>query len=119
MDLVPGAQVPGAPGPSAPKRTKKYIPAIGPRLRPLLGVLFGCFALMGADSLYLSTITFLEWQRGETYQNYFYQYMFLGHLALGVAMVLPVIVFGIAHIRNAHDRPNRRAVTVGYALFAT
>ena len=33
--------------------------------------------------------------------------------------MLPVIVFGIAHICNADNRPNRRAVRVGYALFAT
>jgi tetratricopeptide (TPR) repeat protein len=43
--------------------------------------------------------------------------MFLGHLVLGVAIVVPVIVFGIAHIRNTRNRPNRRAIRAGYALF--
>ena len=33
--------------------------------------------------------------------------------------MLPVVLFGIFHIKNAHDRPNRRAVKVGYLLFAT
>ena len=33
-------------------------------------------------------------------------------------IILPVLIFGIAHIRNAYNRPNRRAVRVGYGLFA-
>ncbi len=65
-----------------------------------------------------AAITFLEWWRGLTYQNYFYMVMFGAHLVLGLLIVLPVIIFGCIHIKNAHDRPNRRAVRVGYALFA-
>ncbi len=45
--------------------------------------------------------------------------MFLVHLVLGALIVLPVVIFGIFHIKNAYDRPNRRAVYVGYGLFAT
>ncbi len=96
---------------------RRYVPAVGPKLLKLLYVVFGLFALMAFNSVYLTTITFSEWVTGETYQDYFYQYMFLGHLALGLLIILPVIVYGIIHIRNAHDRPNRRAVKVGYALF--
>jgi tetratricopeptide (TPR) repeat protein len=44
--------------------------------------------------------------------------MFLAHLVLGLVLVLPVVVFGVAHICNAYNRPNKRAVRVGYALFA-
>src|SRR5207253_1508752 len=55
----------------------------------------------------------------QTYQNWFYMVMFGAHLALGLLLVLPFVVFGILHIKNAHDRPNRRAVKVGYLLFAT
>lgn len=100
---------------------KKYVRAVGPRLRVLLYFIFGLFAALGANSVYLAAITFLEWWKGDpdtTYQNWFYMVMFGGHLALGLVLVLPVIVFGALHIRNAHDRPNRRAVRVGYALFA-
>lgn len=102
----------------AQKKRRPYIPAVGPKLQRLLSFLFVSFALLGINSVYLATITFLEWRNGETYQNYFYQWMFLGHLVLGLLIVLPVIVFGIVHIKNSHDRPNRRAVRVGYALFA-
>ena len=31
---------------------------------------------------------------------------------------MPLLVFGGLHIRNAHNRRNRRAVRVGYVLFA-
>ena len=97
---------------------KKYVRAVGPRLRVLLYVVFALFAVLGANSVYLASITFLEWWRGLTYQNYFYMVMFGAHLVLGLLIVLPVIVFGALHIKNAHDRPNRRAVKVGYLLFA-
>src|SRR5687767_10351411 len=104
--------------PSGEPQRKKYVRAVGPRLRIVLYLVFGLFALLGANSVYLSSITFLEWWRGLTYQNYFYMVMFGTHLVLGLLIVLPVIIFGCIHIKNAHDRPNRRAVRVGYALFA-
>ena len=100
---------------------KKYVRAVGPRLRWVLYFIFGLFAVLGANSVYLGSITFLEWWKADpatTYQNWFYMIMFGAHLALGLVLVLPVIVFGVIHMRNAHDRPNRRAVRVGYALFA-
>lgn len=104
---------------------KRYVPAVGPRLKKLLLLIFALFAVLGVNSVYLASITLLEWISkvrdplgiGFTYQNYFYQLMFLAHLALGLALVLPVVLFGIFHIRNASNRPNRRAVRAGYALF--
>ena len=110
--VSPGGATPG----------KRYVRVVGPRLRILLCFIFGLVALLGANSAYLASITFLEWfnrAAGVTFQNYFYQYMFLAHLALGLVLVLPFVVFGILHIKNAHDRPNRRAVKVGYLLFST
>src|SRR4051812_2034227 len=109
----------GVPQPT-PARVK-YVRAVGPRLRLLLYAIFGLVAALGANSAYLASITFLGWLKrssGETYENYFYMYMFLAHLALGLVLILPVIVFGLIHIKNAHNRPNRRAVRVGYLLFA-
>ena len=94
---------------------------MGPRLRVLLRFLLGLTAVLAANSVYLGAITFLEWLKGdpnETYQNWFYMAMFGTHLGLGLSIVLPVIIFGVLHIRNAHARPNRRAVKVGYLLFA-
>jgi len=93
----------------------RYVPAVGPRLRRLLAVIFFLFALLVVNSVYLVTVTVA----GARYQNWFYLNMFLLHLVLGLLIIVPVIVFGVAHIRNAHNRPNRRAVRVGYALFTT
>ena len=88
-------------------------------MRRLLFVVFGLFALLAINSVYLVGVSAMEWSTGRTYQNWFYMNMFLVHLLLGSLIVLPVIAFGVAHIRNAHNRPNRRAVRVGYGLFST
>lgn len=92
--------------------------AVGPKLRKLLHVVFVLIALLFANSAYLGTITFLEWWRQQSLQNYFYLWMFLGHLVLGLLLVVPFIVFGAVHMRNTLQRRNRRAVKVGYVLFA-
>ena len=110
---------PEATTPAGTPARRRYVPAVGPRLRKLLGVVFGLFALLAVNSLYLVSVRVLEAVTGRTYQNWFYIGMFLFHLVLGLLIVVPVIVFGILHLRNAKDRPNRRAVKVGYALFAT
>ena len=74
--------------------------------------------MLSANALYLAVITTLESITGKTYQNYFYQYMFLLHLVFGLLLVGPFVVFGIAHIYNAWNRQNHRAVKMGYVLFA-
>src|SRR5882724_10305477 len=102
---------------ASPPRPPGYVPAVGPRLKKLLLTVFALVALLGANSLYLVSITFLEWWKGLTYQNYFYQVMFLLHLALGLLLVVPFLAFGIIHLVTARKRRNRRAVRVGYALF--
>jgi tetratricopeptide (TPR) repeat protein len=94
-----------------------YVPAVGPRLKKLLLIVFSLVALLGANSLYLVAITILEWWKGLTYQNYFYQVMFLLHLALGLLLLIPFLAFGIIHLVTARKRRNRRAVRVGYSLF--
>lgn len=107
-----------SPAASAPPTRKKYVRAIGPKLRIVLYLVLALVALLGANSFYLSAITFLEWvNRPELYQNYFYQLMFLAHLILGFLVIVPYLIFGFIHMKNSHDRPNRRAVRVGYALF--
>ena len=106
---------PSSSGP--PRKRRRFRKAVGSRLQPVLSMVFALFAVLAVNAGYLLAVRLLEVLRGETYQNWFYMVMFLMHLVLGLLFVLPVIVFGIAHIRNTHDRPNRRAVKVGYALF--
>jgi len=104
--------------PSSPAAKKRrYFPAVGSRLKPLLAVVFGLFALLAVNATYLGSVTLVESITGQVYQNWFYLIMFLAHLVLGALIVVPVVVFGFAHIRNTYDRRNRRAVRVGYGLF--
>ncbi len=105
------AAVPETPRPKATR-------VVGPRLRVLLYIVFAFVALLGVNSVYLSTITALESFTGRTYQDYFYQYMFLLHLALGLLLVVPFLAFGLVHMWLARNRRNRRAVKIGYVLFA-
>lgn len=107
-------------GNAAPAR-RAPIKAVGPRLKKLLIFIFILVALLGANSVYLSGITFLNFLHsgeGVSYQNWFYLVMFLGHLVLGLILILPFIAFGAIHIWNTRHRKNRRAIRVGYVLFA-
>ncbi len=105
------------PSTPSPKPRRAYLPAVTPRLRKLLLFLFALFALLGANSVYLATVTTIEFWTGQTLQNYFYQVMFLGHLVLGLVSVVPFAWFAVVHMRNTWHRRNRRAVYIGYALF--
>ena len=100
----------------APGRTRR--PAVGPRLRVVLAGVFVLLALLGVNSGYLATITCAEWITGATWQGWLYQWMFLGHLALGLAFTAPFVIFAVGHVAATRARKNRRAVRVGYALLA-
>ena len=108
-----------AAGPGKRKGPKpKFRKAIGPGLAKLFALVQGLFALLVVNSFYLIGVTILETSSGQVFQNWFYLNMFLVHLVLGFAMTIPVMVFGFAHCFNTYNRPNRRAVWVGYGLFA-
>ena len=132
MDSVPNDSAASSSASSAPNNPvatatpkvmpmptgKLYVRAVTPGLRKLLYVVFGLIALLGANSLYLIAITAMEAITKQTFENYFYQFMFLGHLVLGLLLIGPLVVFGTLHMLYAKDRRNRRAVKVGYVLFA-
>jgi hypothetical protein len=101
------------PGPNLRRAPRK---AVGDRLRKVLFVVLGLFALLGVNAVYLTGVRVLEAVTGRTYQDWFYLAMFLLHLVLGIAILLPFIAFGFVHVRNTHNRRNRRAVKVGWAL---
>jgi tetratricopeptide (TPR) repeat protein len=88
-------------------------------MRSLLGLVFLLVALLAVNSSYLAAITLLEHFTAELHQDFFYLSMFLVHLALGLLLSVPFLVFGILHLRRAVRRPNRYAVRAGAALFAT
>ncbi|MFK8015306.1 MAG: tetratricopeptide repeat protein [Gammaproteobacteria bacterium] len=99
------------------RRRRLREPVVGPRLRKVLLAVFGLFALLSVTAVYLGATSLLEWYTQQTYQDYFYQIVFLAHLILGLLIIAPVVIYGVVHMRKAWFRPNRRAVRVGYALF--
>lgn len=101
------------------RASRSLPPVIGPRLKKLLVIVFTLFGLLAINSMYLASVTIIEWVTEELYQEYFYQLMFLLHLLLGLVILLPTIVFGALHLRNAWPRPNYRAVRAGLALYST
>jgi tetratricopeptide (TPR) repeat protein/cytochrome b561 len=94
-------------------------PVVGPRLSRLLKVAFLLFGLLAVNSLYLASVTLVEELSGDLYQDFLYQVMFLLHLVLGFLIILPAVIFGALHLRNAWPRPNYRAVRAGLALYLT
>jgi hypothetical protein len=106
-----------SPLPTPGAAPKRVLP-VGPRLRKLLYVVLGLISLLIANSAYLAAITFLGWATGHSYVNPFYFLMFLGHIVLGILLLVPFLIFAIIHMRNTAHRRNRKAVKVGYALFA-
>ena len=90
---------------------------ISPRLRKLLVAIFFLFAILFVDSVYLSSITFLEWLEAiaegdnseltaepkANYQGAFYQYAFLAHLILGFIVIIPTIIFIAIHSYINHS----------------
>ncbi len=89
-------------------------PVIGPKLYRFLIPLFGLIALMGANSVYMVSVTAL----GEDYQTAFYLYMVLLHLGLGLLLIPALALFVAGHMWRAWRHPNRRAVRAGLFLLA-
>ena len=113
---MPASTTAGPGGADVAAAAKRLVPPGGvvtPRMRALLLVTLVLFALLAIDSGYLGAVTFQEWMTGERRQNAFYLWMFLAHLVLGLAIVVPVLAFGAWHWKRAHHHPNRRAVRMG------
>ena len=100
------------------ERTSRTADAVSPRLRWLLRVVLGLFALLVVNSLALAAVTFVEWRTGAALQGQAYLWNVLLHLFLGLLLVVPTIAFGVLHMLKARGLPNRDAARVGYALFA-
>jgi len=91
--------------------------AVGPKLKIVLKFVFLLFALLVINSIYLSAITYIEWLTDKSLQDQTYLIMFLLHLALGLLLIVPFIIYGFIHMGNTKHRRNKRAIKAGYALF--
>ena len=102
--------------PVTDRRGFVYKPAIGPGLKPLLWVVLIGFALLGANGVYLASITALTYLRGVPQETYFSLLMVIVHLVLGVVLIVPFLIFGFGHLVTSWARPNKVAVRLGIAL---
>ncbi len=110
----PGTEATRGGGPDRPRLRAP----VGRRLRPVLHVVLVLFALVAVNSVYLAGTTFVAWRDGASLEGRFYLWNLLAHLLLGLALVVPTIVFGALHWRNVRGRPNPRAIAAGIATFA-
>ena len=101
-------------------RTQPAAQVLSPALRRLLALVLALFGLLVINSLYLVAIN-LAGQGTQSFENYFYLLAFLAHLALGLLLILPALLFGALHLKRAWRwrRHNRYAVRAGLALYAT
>src|SRR5262245_53617360 len=117
----PTAPAGAPPAPAAAKlrdrKGRPYVPAVGPRLKVLLLIIFAFVAVLGATGVYLLAIRIMEAVSARTYTNSFTIAVFMAHVILGVLLVLPFLVFGSTHLVTSRTRRNRRAVRLGIALF--
>ncbi len=115
---IPSTPVPGAPNRAINVRGRLYEPAIGPRLKSLLFVVFAATAILGVTGVYLLSIDILNAARApRTYTNQFTLQTFALHLLVGFAVIVPFLIFGFTHLLTARKRKNRLAVKLGIALF--
>lgn len=115
---------PATPAANAPKqllnvRGRMYEPALGPRLKILLFIVFAATAVLGVTGIYLLAIDLLERLRQRTYTSQFTLQMFVVHLLVGFVVIVPFLVFGFTHLLTARKRKNRLAVKLGIALFSS
>ncbi|GIW88826.1 MAG: hypothetical protein KatS3mg108_3150 [Isosphaeraceae bacterium] len=106
------------PAPMKDRRGFVYQPAIGPRLKPWLWAVLVGFALLAANGAYLASVTFMGWLKKDVQHTYFSLLMLVVHIALGVVLVVPFVVFGLVHWITARNRPNKRAIRYGLLLLA-
>jgi tetratricopeptide (TPR) repeat protein len=99
-------------------RGRLYEPAVGPRLKILLFVIFAATAVLGITGIYLVSIRLLEWWRAQTYTNQFTLWMFITHILVGLVIAVPFLAFGLIHYAKSRHRKNRLAVKLGLAVFA-
>ena len=104
--------------PDTAKRPARY-PVLTPALRRLLAGVLLLFGLLAVNSAYLLSITIAGQLTGRVLENYSYLLMFLGHLGLGLLLIVPGLLFGALHLRRAWRRRNRYAARIGIALYIT
>ncbi len=100
------------------QRMPKPKRVIGPRLRILLIVVLALFTLLSANGVYLFAITWLETLYWPSLSRLLLPDHVLVPSRAGTADHFASDHLGVMHMLAARHRRNRRAVRIGYALFA-
>ncbi|MBL9140891.1 MAG: hypothetical protein JNK53_03405, partial [Phycisphaerae bacterium] len=85
-------------------------------MRWILSAVLGLFAVLTVNSTYLATVSLQQWASQRPQESQFYLWMFLVHLVLGLALVVPFVIFGVLHVRRGRLHPNTRAIAMGWVL---
>ncbi len=91
-------------------------PVVTRGLRVWLRILLVLFGILVLDSIYLSSVDIVAWWTGVSRENQGYLWAILVHLALGLLLLVPFVIYGTRHAWRGRFRPNRRAVAVGWGL---
>ncbi|WP_254045339.1 multiheme c-type cytochrome [Thiohalocapsa sp. ML1] len=103
---------------SAPRSARSAVSAVlTPALRRLLVLVLLGGGLMAVSSVHLLAVTLVERWSGAVLQDRLYLTLFLGHVVLGLLLMVPALAFGALHFRRARLRPNRYAIGAGVALY--
>ena len=100
-------------------KSQSATPVLPSNLRRFLVVLLVLTSLLIVDSAYLGSVTLVQWITGKQLENQLFLAMFLVHLVLGFALIIPAIAFMALHLRRAIKRPNRIAVRLGLSLLVS
>jgi tetratricopeptide (TPR) repeat protein len=100
------------------RRGRVYTPAVGSRLRPWLWLVLIGFALLAANGVYLASVKAMTYLTGVSQQTPFYFAMIILHVAFGLAIIVPFVVFGLTHLVTSWKRPNKAAIRYGLILLA-
>ncbi len=112
---------PAVPVPRPPR--KKWVPpeTLNGTLWVLLFLVFSSVAILGASGAYLGAVSLFDWinrARGITYSTTFTLWMFLAHGIVGIAVMVPFVLFGAWHYRKGSKISNTAAIRRGIWLFA-
>ena len=95
------------------------LPVFNPVLKRLLFSALFLFFLLLINSIYLGTVTLLEYFSGQSYQDPFYLLMFFAHLLAGLLLALLVLLFVAGHVFRAVKHTNTKAIRAGYLLLTS
>ncbi len=99
--------------PTTPSKRPGALTKGSRRLMYILGL--GLIFLI-ANSVYLASVSSWGFWDGANHENFFYMWMVLGHLVLGLGMIPIFLIFIGLHLKSAFNHRNRLGKRTGFVL---